>query len=135
MPSQSLGWPPTRVRTAERRGRTNLPNSNGGPGVFQGTLRPVFPVAASVPLAGLSFRKKPASGTLAATAGRGLRRPRGRHTTPRRGDLAVLPRRFLLTLLVPALLLLAGVVGYHLLEGCSLFDALYLTVITLTTVG
>ncbi len=47
----------------------------------------------------------------------------------------MLPRRFLLTLLVPALLLLAGVVGYHLLEGCSLFDALYLTVITLTTVG
>jgi voltage-gated potassium channel len=38
-------------------------------------------------------------------------------------------------LLVPTLLLLTGTVGYHLIEGWSLFDALYLTVITLTTVG
>jgi voltage-gated potassium channel len=47
----------------------------------------------------------------------------------------VLARRFLLLLFVPILLLLVGTVGYHFLEGWSLFDALYLTVITLTTVG
>jgi voltage-gated potassium channel len=45
------------------------------------------------------------------------------------------PRRFLFMLLVPALLLVAGTLGYHLIEGWSLFDALYMTAITLTTVG
>lgn len=45
------------------------------------------------------------------------------------------PRRFLLMLLVPVLLLLVGTVGYRLIEGWPLFDALYMTVITLTTVG
>jgi voltage-gated potassium channel len=49
---------------------------------------------------------------------------------------AVLPRRFLLVLLVPNLLLLIGTIGYYVLEPAySLFDALYMTVITLTTVG
>ncbi len=33
------------------------------------------------------------------------------------------------------LILLTGIVGYHLLEGWSWFDALYMTVITLATVG
>jgi voltage-gated potassium channel len=47
----------------------------------------------------------------------------------------VLPRQFLLMLLIPVLLLVAGTVGYQILEGLSAFDALYLTVITLTTVG
>src|SRR3989338_10828819 len=31
--------------------------------------------------------------------------------------------------------LVAGTLGYHLIEGWSLFDALYMTVITLATVG
>lgn len=47
----------------------------------------------------------------------------------------MLPRQVLLTFLVPVVLVLAGMVGFHLLEGLSLFDSLYLTVITLTTVG
>ncbi|HJT78558.1 MAG TPA: potassium channel protein [Gemmataceae bacterium] len=46
-----------------------------------------------------------------------------------------MPRRFILTLLVPALLLVAGTLGYHFIEGWSLFDSLYMTVTTLTTVG
>jgi voltage-gated potassium channel len=49
----------------------------------------------------------------------------------------VLPRRLLLLVLVPLLFLAAGTVGYRLVEGpaWSVFDALYMTVITLTTVG
>jgi voltage-gated potassium channel len=47
----------------------------------------------------------------------------------------VLPRRLVLMLLIPVALLVAGTLGYHLIEGWSLFDALYMTVITLTTVG
>lgn len=34
-----------------------------------------------------------------------------------------------------ASIILVGVIGYHLIEGWSLFDALYMTVITLATVG
>jgi voltage-gated potassium channel len=45
------------------------------------------------------------------------------------------PYRFLLALLVPVLLILVGTLGYHLIEGWDSFDALYMTVITLTTVG
>ncbi len=48
---------------------------------------------------------------------------------------AVLPRRLLVLLLVPVVLLVAGTVGYALIEGWSYFDALYMTVITLSTVG
>jgi voltage-gated potassium channel len=44
-------------------------------------------------------------------------------------------RQFLLTLAVPVLLVVAGTGGYALLEGWPLFDALYMTVITITTVG
>jgi voltage-gated potassium channel len=44
-------------------------------------------------------------------------------------------RRILLMLLVPVLLILVGTLGYAFIEGWSLFDALYMTVITLTTVG
>jgi voltage-gated potassium channel len=47
----------------------------------------------------------------------------------------VLPRRYVFLLLVPTLLILAGTLGYALVEEWSLFDALYMTVITLTTVG
>jgi voltage-gated potassium channel len=47
-----------------------------------------------------------------------------------------LPRRVLLLGLVPAGLLVVGTLGYWILEPAySLFDALYMTVITLTTVG
>jgi voltage-gated potassium channel len=47
-----------------------------------------------------------------------------------------LPRRVFLLVLVPSLLVVAGTVGYYALEPAySLFDALYMTIITLTTVG
>ena len=42
---------------------------------------------------------------------------------------------FLLIALIPVLLLLVGTLGYHFLEGWTYFDALYMTVVTLTTVG
>jgi voltage-gated potassium channel len=38
-------------------------------------------------------------------------------------------------LLIPALLFLAGTIGYAAIEGWPVFDAFYMTVITLTTVG
>ena len=44
-------------------------------------------------------------------------------------------RRILLASLVPVLMIGVGVTGYHVLEGWSLFDSLYMTVITLATVG
>lgn len=37
--------------------------------------------------------------------------------------------------LVPFLLIVGGMAGYCVIEGWSLFDALYMTIITLTTVG
>jgi voltage-gated potassium channel len=43
--------------------------------------------------------------------------------------------RFLFALCVPVLLVAAGTAGYVLIEGWSIFDALYMTVTTLTTVG
>jgi len=46
------------------------------------------------------------------------------------------PRRYVILILIPTVLMTAGTVGYYLLEEpYSLFDALYMTVITLTTVG
>jgi voltage-gated potassium channel len=48
----------------------------------------------------------------------------------------VLPRRFWLLILVPTVLVCVGTLGYKLLEPeYSLFDSLYMTVTTLTTVG
>jgi voltage-gated potassium channel len=48
----------------------------------------------------------------------------------------VLPRRLKILILVPVLLLLAGTLGYYFIEPeYSLFDSLYMTVTTLTTVG
>lgn len=44
-------------------------------------------------------------------------------------------RKYLLFALPLLLLLLAGPIGYELLEGFSFFDGLYLTAITITTVG
>lgn len=48
----------------------------------------------------------------------------------------MLPRRYLLLLLIPAGLIAFGTVGYTVLEDeYTLFDSLYMTVSTLTTVG
>ncbi len=44
-------------------------------------------------------------------------------------------RAFLLALAVPVLLLVAGTGGYMLVEGWNAFDALYMSAITVTTVG
>ncbi len=53
-----------------------------------------------------------------------------------RGWSGGLPRRVLLLVLVPSLLVVVGTVGYYTLEkDYTLFDALYMTIITLTTVG
>ncbi len=46
-----------------------------------------------------------------------------------------LPRRLQLLLLIPITLVTAGTLGYVLIEGWSGFDALYMTVITLSTIG
>jgi voltage-gated potassium channel len=47
----------------------------------------------------------------------------------------VVPRRYLILILIPTVLMIGGTAGYALLEDYSLFDAFYMTVITLTTVG
>jgi voltage-gated potassium channel len=51
----------------------------------------------------------------------------------------VLPRRLLIAMLVPVALLIIGTIGYKIIEGpdphWTWLDALYMTVITLTTVG
>lgn len=46
-----------------------------------------------------------------------------------------LPRYILLAGLLPLLLVLAGTLGYSLIEGWSLLDSLYMAVISLSTVG
>lgn len=46
-----------------------------------------------------------------------------------------LPRRFLLMLFIPVVLILTGTLGYYFIEGWTLFDALYMTITTLSTVG
>lgn len=48
---------------------------------------------------------------------------------------ALVPPRLLATLIAPAALILIGTFGYHFIEGWPWFDALYMTVISLTTVG
>ncbi|MFO0968864.1 MAG: potassium channel protein [Gemmataceae bacterium] len=47
----------------------------------------------------------------------------------------MLPRHFLLALLVPVVLICVGAVGFHVIEGLGFDEALYLTVLTITTVG
>lgn len=47
----------------------------------------------------------------------------------------MLPRSVVITMCVPFLLVGAGAVGFHVLEDLDFDEALYLTVITLTTVG
>jgi voltage-gated potassium channel len=58
-------------------------------------------------------------------------------TWPGRAFRQILPRRTRRMLLVPLTIMLAGSVGYPLIEGekWSWFDGLYMTVITLTTLG
>jgi voltage-gated potassium channel len=55
-------------------------------------------------------------------------------TSSRRGR-GVLVRRLLLPLGVLVLLVVLGTVGYRIVEGWGFLDALYMTVITITTVG
>lgn len=49
--------------------------------------------------------------------------------------MSVRVRRFVLTLSVLVLLVVAGTAGYRFIEGWPVADALYMTVITITTVG
>ncbi|HEX6385970.1 MAG TPA: potassium channel family protein, partial [Anaerolineae bacterium] len=44
-------------------------------------------------------------------------------------------RRFLLLLMIPIVVFCIGIVGYMLIEGWPLTEALYMTAITLSTVG
>lgn len=45
------------------------------------------------------------------------------------------PKRIYFSLAALLLIVLLGMLGYHLLEGWSLFDSLYMTIITLATIG
>jgi voltage-gated potassium channel len=47
----------------------------------------------------------------------------------------VRPRRLILIVCIPTALILVGTVGFHILEGWPLFDSIYFTVVTLTTIG
>jgi len=49
--------------------------------------------------------------------------------------LSLIPPRLVAPLIVPLVLIAVGTLGYHWIEGWSLFDSLYMTVISLTTVG
>ena len=44
-------------------------------------------------------------------------------------------RKVLLGLVILVAITVVGVAGYRIIEGWSLFDALYMTIITITTVG
>lgn len=44
-------------------------------------------------------------------------------------------RQFILSLLFIAVVIFLGTMGYIIIEGWSIFDALYMTIITITTVG
>jgi voltage-gated potassium channel len=66
-----------------------------------------------------------------------------RGLTERLGDLGTtllafrraMPHSLRISLLIPLALILLGTLSYRLLEGLSLLDSLYLTVMTLSTVG
>lgn len=48
----------------------------------------------------------------------------------------MVPRRYLILILIPTALMIGGTAGYYFIEeSFTLFDALYMTVVTLTTVG
>ena len=44
-------------------------------------------------------------------------------------------RRFIVLLLLPALIICIGTAGYMFIEGWEFLDSLYMTVMTVTTVG
>ena len=44
-------------------------------------------------------------------------------------------RQFVISILILIILFSLGITGYSLIEGCSFFDSLYMTVITLATIG
>ncbi len=46
-----------------------------------------------------------------------------------------IPYKLFLPLLVIAVIILSGIIGFMLIEGFNFFDALYMTIITITTVG
>ena len=46
-----------------------------------------------------------------------------------------LPRRFWVLFLVPLLLVAGGTLGYQVIEGWRFLDALFMTIITLSTIG
>lgn len=46
-----------------------------------------------------------------------------------------MPRRLMTAAVLPPLLIVAGVIGYTTIEGWPVFDSLYMSVITLTTIG
>jgi voltage-gated potassium channel len=46
-----------------------------------------------------------------------------------------LPRRIWILILLPATLVMIGTLGYHFIENYPLLDALYMTIITLSTIG
>jgi voltage-gated potassium channel len=54
---------------------------------------------------------------------------------PKRGRQLNFLRHLIIAVIVILILLLAGTAGYCLIEGWSFFDALYMTVTTITTVG
>ncbi len=86
-------------------------------------LRPHHRPNPSDRLSFLGYRRKHVSGIQAGS------------TELLSGPLTLPPRRLLLMLIIPVLLLLFGTLGYHFIEGWSLFDSLYMTVITVSTVG
>jgi len=44
-------------------------------------------------------------------------------------------RRLLWGIIALAIIIVTGVIGYMLIEGWSFIDAIYMTIITITTVG
>src|SRR5207244_2944931 len=60
---------------------------------------------------------------------------RRRHASDRISMGRRLARRILLITSILLLTIFTGTVGFHVIEGYSLFDAFYMTLITISTVG